>query len=274
MAYDYNAEQIVALEGSKRGSKGTFVSVPGLTKSKLNLLKTFWLKRELELFSRMYDVKRLQTRELVKTISEWNKLVSKNPRLLLSEKQHDIILGTLLGDANIRNRGKDCQFRTSHSDKQSLYLYWLEEVLEEFTNNRFNIYERKNRLPEIYFETLVHPVFNYYFNLFYVNGRKQVSEEILSQLTPQAVAVWLCDDGSYGKKGKQIVLCTNSFTLKEHNLMKTYFEEKWEISPTIGFRDKKYYYLRFTKDDTRKLISIVKEFIPKCMKYKIGETNA
>lgn len=271
MAEEYGAEQIVALG---RSPKGTFVSLPGISKSKAEVLNTFFVKREYALFSRLYNPERLNVRQLRKAVQEWNKLVSNNPRLLLTEKQHDVILGTVLGDANIRNRGKDCQYRTSHSDKQALYLYWLQEVLEEFTANRLNIYERKNRLPEMYFETLVHPVFNYYFNLFYRNGIKRVTKEVLSQLTPQALAVWLCDDGSYGNEGRQIVLCTNSFSLEEHKLMQTYFKERWSIACNIKKRGGKYHYLFFTKEDTKKLIEIVREFIPKSMKYKIGEQNA
>ena len=53
--------------------------------------------------------------------------------------------------------------------------------------------------------------------------------------------------------------------------MKKYFNEVWGLDPTIGFRDNKYYYLRFKQDDSEKLIDIIKLYIPKGMKYKIGE---
>ena len=35
--------------------------------------------------------------------------------------------------------------------------------------------------------------------------------------------------------------------------------------------DKKYYYLRFKQEDSKKLIEIIKPFIINSMKYKIGE---
>ncbi|MEK6936385.1 MAG: hypothetical protein AABW67_06370, partial [Nanoarchaeota archaeon] len=70
---------------------------------------------------------------------------------------------------------------------------------------------------------------------------------------------------------RYIILCTNAYTLEEHNLMKEFFIKKFGLNPTIGFRDNKYYYLRFKKDDSNKLIQIIKPFISKSMIYKIGE---
>ena len=48
------------------------------------------------------------------------------------------------------------------------------------------------------------------------------------------------------------------------------FKEQFGLNPTIAFRDNKYYYLRFKKEDSKKLIEIVKPFIPLSMLYKVG----
>ena len=125
----------------------------------------------------------------------------------------------------------------------------------------------------IYLSTATHPVFNYYRRLFYSTGRKNITKEILEQLNPRSLAIWICDDGSYETRQGYIILCTNSYTLDEHKLMKEFFNEKFDLNPTIGFRDGKYYYLRFKQDDTKKLINIIKSFIPESMLYKIGEKN-
>ncbi|MEK6820204.1 MAG: hypothetical protein AABX71_00655, partial [Nanoarchaeota archaeon] len=119
-----------------------------------------------------------------------------------------------------------------------------------------------------------HSVFNYYRKLFYLNNRKIITKEILEQLNPKSLAIWVCDDGSYDNTQGYIVLCTNAYSLEEHKLMKEFFKEKFELDPTIGFRNNKYYFLRFKQQDSKKLIEIIKPFIPKCMGYKIGEKNA
>ena len=47
------------------------------------------------------------------------------------------------------------------------------------------------------FATKTHPVFNHYRILFYNSGRKKITNEILEQLNPRSLAIWICDDGSY-----------------------------------------------------------------------------
>ena len=105
------------------------------------------------------------------------------------------------------------------------------------------------------------------------SGTKIVTKELLEKINPRSLAIWLCDDGSYCQAQKYIILCTNSYSLEEHKLMKKYFKDFLSLDPTIGFRDKKYYYLRFKVEDTKKLVEIVKPFIIPSMKYKIGEEN-
>ena len=51
-------------------------------------------------------------------------------------------------------------------------------------------------------------------------------------------------------------------------------DDTWNISPIIGYRDGKYYYLRFHQEHFKKPISIIKPFIPSGMEYKAGEENA
>ena len=247
---------------------------PKLSKSKVNSLSTLKTRRELILFTKSYDIYKLSVRKLYKLVKNYRKKLESNPNLLLTKSQHNLIIGDLLGDANIKQREKNCSFRVGHSRKQKKYLYWKYNILKEFIKNTlyWNIRNLNDRTIEtLEFATFTHIVFNYYRKLFYKNGIKTVTREILNLLNPRSLAVWLCDDGSYCKKYRYIILSTNSFSLNEHEIMKKYFEEVWGLSPTIGFRDNKYYYLRFKVEDTKKLISIVRPFILKVMKYKIGE---
>ena len=209
-----------------------------------------------------------------KSILEWKTLVSKNPRLLLTQQQHDVITGMLLGDGNVRLRDQNSLFRVEHSERQKNYVYWTYFLFKEFTMSEPMVSSpRGHHKYSMYsFTTFVHPVFNFYHDLFYKTGTKRITKQILDMLTPQSLAVWVCDDGSYSNSGQHIILCTNCFTLEEHKLMQEYFKEKWGLNCSIRFRDGKYYYLSFYKKDTQKLISIIREFIPtQDLKYKIGE---
>ena len=121
--------------------------------------------------------------------------------------------------------------------------------------------------------TKTHPLFNYYRNLFYDNGRKVIIGDMLNQLNSRSLATWICDDGSYDNRQGYIILCTNAYSLEEHQLIKKIFNDKFGLDPTIGFRDGKYYYLRFKQSDSKRLIGLIKPYIQPSMKYKIGEEN-
>ncbi|MEK6830356.1 MAG: hypothetical protein AABY15_09650 [Nanoarchaeota archaeon] len=257
--------------------EGRILSIlPNIHKSKAGILARLRTDRELKLFAQKYDIYNLPARKLIKFVREWNQEIQKNPLIFLSQEEHDLITGSLMGDSSIRQREKNSCFRFSHSIKQKRYSEWKRDILRNFNISEFREVKRrigKRFIHAVDFATKTHPIFNYYRDLFYKNERKVVTEKILSQLSPQSLAIWICDDGSYENKQGYIILCTNSYTLEEHKLMQEFFNKKFALNPTIGFRDKKYYYLRFKQDDTKKLIKIIKPFIPKSMLYKIGEKS-
>ena len=248
--------------------------LPNLQKSKAGIMARLRTDREVRIFSKEYDLGNISARKLIKLIRKWNQQIQKQPELLVPEREHDLILGTLLGDASIRQREKNSCLRFSHSIRQKDYCGWKRRELNNFNISEFREVRRKigkGFIDAVDFSTKTHPVFNYYRNLFYKDGIKRVTKELLAQLSPRSLAIWVCDDGSYETKQGYIILCTYSFSLEEHKLLKEFFNEQFGLNPTIGFRDGKYYYLRFKKDDSKKLIEIIKPFIPQPMLYKIGE---
>ncbi|MBS3144649.1 hypothetical protein J4208_03625 [Candidatus Woesearchaeota archaeon] len=250
---------------------------PNLEKSKAVPLARIRTNRELRLFSQKYDIYKLQCREIYKLVKEWRIDLEKNPRDLLADIEYDLLIGSTIGDANVRQRNINCMFRVGHTVRQKKYVEWKQEILKHFNTQGIQLAQRiiRGRLINSYeLKINTHYVFNYFRRLFYdKEGIKHVTKEILDQMNPRSLSIWLCDDGSYCRKQKYVIFCTNSYTLEEHQLIKKWFEEKYNLSPTIGFRDKKYYYLRFKKEDTAKLVEIVRPFIIPSMKYKIGEQN-
>ncbi len=247
---------------------------PELDKSKAGILASLKTDRELSLFSKKYNIYNVSARELIKIVRNWNQELQQNPFMLISQEEHDLIIGSLLGDASIRQRDKNSCFRFSHSIKQREYCEVKKNILKSFNISEFREVKRKIKdrfIHAIDFSTKTHSIFNYYRNLFYKDNRKIINLDILNQLNPRSLAYWICDDGSFDNTQGYIILCTNAYTLDEHNLMKKVFNEKFGLNPTIGFRDNKYYYLRFKKQDSEKLIQIIKPFISNSMIYKIGE---
>ena len=201
---------------------------PNLEKSKAPLLSSLKFGRELLLFAQCYNIYNLQARQLRKVVEQWRKQLERDPKILITNLQHDLIVGSLLGDASVRQRDKHCNFRVGHTVKQKNYLLWKYDILEEYTlsqpkwNARTINDNRPLRTLEL--ATTTHYSFNFYRNLFYKNGIKRVTRKILDLLNAQSLAIWVCDDGSYSTTQDYIILCTNSYTLAEHKIMKQYFK--------------------------------------------------
>ena len=86
-------------------------------------------------------------------------------------------------------------------------------MADNFNISEFREVKRRIRegfIHAIDFATKTNPVFNYYRNLFYKNGKKIISEDILKQLNSRSLAIWICDDGSYNNKQGYIILCTKT----------------------------------------------------------------
>jgi len=195
-----------------------------------------------------------------------------NIKLLDSENQ--ILLGSLLGDlyCRIKKTCKNAQIEGAHCKKQEQYLLWKISMLRSLS---FNL--RRTNLGYLFFESRIYPCLNYYCNLFYRNGKKEVNRVILEKVNELGLAIWYMDDGSYKKRYKRCSLHTNGFTYDENLIIKTWFESRWNIYPKIYFHKepKRYpgrvwYYLEFDVIETKKLMKVIKDHIHPSMKYKIG----
>ena len=192
----------------------------------------------------------------------------------LSEEEHQIILGGLLGDLYCRISGscKNAQIEGAHCKKQEPYLLWKVSKLK---NLSFSF--RRTNLGYLFFESRRYPCLNYYCHLFYKTGKKKINVFILNKLNRLGLAIWYMDDGSYNKRYKYCRLHTNGFTYDENLIIKKWFEEKWGIYSKINSckQPKKYpgriwYYLNFNSTETRKLIGLVEDYVHPSMEYKIG----
>lgn len=250
--------------------------LPNISKSKASILAALKTNREVKIFCRKHNLNNISARKLIKVVRKWNQDIQENPLLLVTLEEHDMIIGSLLGDSSIRKREKNSCFRFSHSIKQREYCNHKKGIINNFNISEFREVKRKigdNFIHAVDFATKTHAIFNYYRDLFYSKGIKIIAPRLLNLINPRSLAYWICDDGSYHTNQGYIILCTNSYSLKEHQLIKSFFNKKFGLNPTIGFRDKKYHYLRFKQDDSKKLIKIIKPFMPNCMLYKIGENK-
>lgn len=188
-----------------------------------------------------------------------------------TERQHQIVLGTLLGDGHIRGDGNIMAL--THGPKQLEYLNWKAKELEPFFEPRDAKFRssapHKNgkNYPGYYHISHAHPVFGKYRTMFYNESTKIVTREILNQLQPLALAVWYMDDGT--KMGKLCSIATNSFTHNECQMVVDFLSWRYKLDARIN-NDKDNKRVAVIPTATRpKFFDLIREYIHPTMMYKL-----
>ncbi|MFW6130477.1 MAG: hypothetical protein ACOC56_04760 [Atribacterota bacterium] len=193
----------------------------------------------------------------------------------LSTTEKSIIYGSMLGDAT--RHGRSVRFK--HGDCQKEYIFWkynqLQNIVKSPPVKHLNFSEKYN-LNNYYwdFSTEVHNELEKCIELFYCSGRKEVTREILEELSPLSIAVWYMDDGATNWKSPtnfEMFFCTNSFSKDSCGIIVKYFEERWGIKCRLRKVNKKATQWltlinRYSRD---KFINLIRPYIIDSMKYKI-----
>lgn len=111
----------------------------------------------------------------------------------LTDEQREILVGGLLGDLNLRKIGKYSRLVVELKNKE--YLFHLYEIFKNFIRN-----EPKERLQKRlitsevksywYFSSISHSEFEYFYQLFYKNGKKIIPLNLDEYLTSRSLAYW------------------------------------------------------------------------------------
>lgn len=216
----------------------------------------------------------------------------------LTEKDKSILIGLLLGDGYIDEKGR---IQIEHGEKQKEYCIYKAKLLHsvcggkdikvhEYIRNR-SILKDKKQFKESTFTTYSFKKQSQSFIpirqlLYNENKKKYISEEIVKYLTPEAIALWWMDDGCLTKKytyvngekkhcGYMLRFCT--FLPKEQNeIIQKFFEEKyqmkWNIVKADGAKDESQWMLRCGSIEGRKFLNIIRDYIIKnvpSLSYKV-----
>jgi len=196
---------------------------------------------------------------------------------VLTPKQEQIILGSLLGDGHLR-RPPGVLFSTKGCDKSKDYVFWKYEELKPSglfsrppksspgrartgTTRSWSFYSKRNS------------VFNEYRQLFYPNGKKIVTREILNKLDNLGLAVWYMDDGSRSKAKKHVRLATQSFGQEGFEVISEWLWEKYRLHSFPDIRrnsSRMGWALRFRMEDSKRFLGITRPHMIPCMSGKWG----
>jgi LAGLIDADG DNA endonuclease family len=150
----------------------------------------------------------------------------------------DILIGLLLGYLYVEKqkgyKNARVQFKQSTAHKE--YLEHLYDLFKEYCGSKPKITswfdsrpDRNKEYSSMKFGTYILPCFNEFYDLFYHEGTKCIPSNIGDLLTPLSLAFCIADDGTFDKSNQTVILCTDSFTLEEVELLINVLNDKWNL---------------------------------------------
>jgi hypothetical protein len=190
-----------------------------------------------------------------------------------TQRQKEIALGSLLGDAYLRPSGNSYCLSFTHGERQKAYLEWKLAEFDNFVVTKDfyrSVREFRGNAPTYTFSTITHPYLRALRDLCYPEGKKRVTMPWLEQLTPLSLAVWFLDDGSRNRRYGTITLCTNSFSYDEQELMRSVFLSRFGLDARIEPRRNGQFNLRINASRAGAFLALIAPHVPDCMVYKLG----
>lgn len=195
---------------------------------------------------------------------------------MITKRQREILIGTLLGDGYLQATGKrNARLRLEHSEKQGEYLRWKYESLQNLMQDEPKLIERYNpqwRQTYRYYRCQSHamPLLGKYKRLFYEEqtGRKRVPDHLERLLkSPLTLAVWYMDDGHYYPRDRTAYIYLPKYTEEELARLVDVIERNYELYAKI-IRKKGYPVLSFSPTETKRLLAMIRPYIHPSMAYK------
>lgn len=213
----------------------------------------------------------------------WSKKLDLIKRLLsLNKEQKSIIFGSLLGDGTmwLGKGGINTNFKIEHGLNQKELVFWKYEKLKNFVFTEpkisFRYTSDGTKYPKSWwFRTVRHPDLTKIYKLFYTGDGYKTGHKIVPNndflkkyLNPEALAVWIMDDGSFNNK--IIDISTYCFSLEDIKRLQKFLGSRFSINPNF-YRDRdKGCRIYFNRKETSTLIQIISPYFIDSMKYKIG----
>ncbi len=198
----------------------------------------------------------------------------------LSDQQWQMVLGGLLGDANLspnRSGRRGVRFRMGHGPKQVGYLDWKASMFGNIGQSRSerpngSVHVDLTPLPEL---AEIQEV------VYFGDGKKHITEDYLKALTPLALAVWYMDDFSFQVRSKGLQArttggsgraeaCVDAMSPGSRERMAEYLRDTHGIECDLRQRGaKQQWVLQLTTAGTARFQEIIAPYVHPSMQYKL-----
>ena len=158
----------------------------------------------------------------------------------------------------------------SQSLSHSKYAWFVFNVLSHYCARFPVLRERKRGTKTLWCVDVVTralPCFSDIYNLFYVNKKKVIPQNIYELLTPVAFAHVIMGDGGFKSKG--IFLCTDSYSIQDVVRLMNVLIIRYDLKCTLHRSDENYR-IYISRNSVGKVVEIVKPYLITSMYYKVG----
>lgn len=199
-----------------------------------------------------------------------------NKYVPLSDQARSIILGSILGDGSLKIKKKyaNANLQIRHSAKQKKYLFWKAQALQEIASKKSVSKQGADGYSTVEkwrFTSRYLPSLTELHHLTYKNNTLHIRRTWLNQLTPLALAIWWCDDGSLiGYGSRKGVFCTDGFSQSSVKILAHYLQTVWNIRTVVapvgqkrdGKHDQYYRIWIRSQEELKKFLRIILPYIP------------
>lgn len=196
-------------------------------------------------------------------------------QISLSDCCKSIILGCILGDGSLikKKEYKNVYLSIKHSNVQKDYLLWK---IEKFADTPIGAGRAPYGGEKWTYLSRPHEELSKLYNLTYKHNKLVIKRSWLNNMTPLSLAVWWLDKGSLISNKKKGVINTDDFDEKSAILLSRYLLKVWDIKTKVSNvksirngKEKLKPRIWMSTNELNKFISIIKEYVPESMKYKI-----
>jgi len=195
----------------------------------------------------------------------------------ISQKQKDIIIGSLLGDGHLDTVGKITRLQLKQSAEKKEYIFWLYKELQNLCRSEPK--QRKDN-NQWYVNTRYRTELTSLRILFYRGRTKVVPVKIAELLkNPISLAVWFTDDGTLDWRRKDhyaFRLTTNCFSMEDNQKLIKVMKRNFGVEATVQttlIRGKRYPRIHIGRTGRDRFYELVKPFMLNCFSHKLPPFN-
>ncbi len=185
----------------------------------------------------------------------------KNQKLVVTSRQEEILIGSLLGDAYITKRG---QIQFEQGIHQQEYLFWKHQGLRSISYKNISTarrFDKRYQHENISYRFWTKQYFISWRQKFYSKNKKIVPKDI--QLAPLSLAIWYMDDGCLSDN--KCIIATDGFSQEDICFLQKLLSEKFHINSSVKNKSK----ILIKKESIQTFFSIVRPYMIPSMLYKI-----